>query len=264
VTETGSTTTREGIQRLAPWHFNIEVEPGLWTKDCNRQEYESHDHNSVGLINPAEMTPLLKTILPGGIEGKTFLDVGCNGGGYCFVAHDLGARRAFGFDARDHWINQAKFIRSVRYSDADSIQFQVADIKTFQRDDERFDVTLFKGVFYHLPDPISVLCDICNMTERAVVVDTAARSDIPESAIIPVNESKTHVMSGIDGLAWVPGGPAAVKAILEWAGFPHMRVVWWKHGTPETGNRSRFRVFATREESDQVGYAGPEYERIPQ
>lgn len=259
---TEGTTTREELERLAPWHFNIEVEPGLWTKDCNKPDYESSDHNSVGLIDPSEMTRLLQTILPGGIADKTFLDVGCNGGGYCFLAHEMGARRTHGFDVREHWINQANYVKSVRYPDADHIEFQVADAKTFRRE-SRFDVTLFKGIFYHLPDPISVLRDVCDMTERAVIVDTVGRSDIPESAMIPWNESTTHVMSGVDGLAWFPGGPAAVKVILEWAGFPHMRVVHWKHGTPETRNRGRFRVFATRDERDQADYSGPEYKPAP-
>src|SRR5262245_36679216 len=99
------------LRDLAPWHFAIEVMPGIKTVDYNKDSYGDIDLDKVGVINPYEMSPLLQDILPdGGIAGRTFLDVGCNGGGYCFVAHELGAQACYGFDVREHWIRQAEFI----------------------------------------------------------------------------------------------------------------------------------------------------------
>ena len=81
---------------------------------------------------------------------------------------------------------------------------------------QQYDVVLFKGVFYHLPDPIDTLAKLCDLTGRAIIIDSASRSDIPGDCMVPWWESTTHVMSGVDGLAWFPGGPEVIGAILKW------------------------------------------------
>jgi SAM-dependent methyltransferase len=241
------------LAQLAPWHFNVEVRPGVWTEAFNRKEYEDADHQGVGLIDPREIQALFESILPGGLRGRSFLDVGCNGGGYCFLAHDLGASSCHGFDVRQHWIDQCEFLKSLLHPDVASLHFEVADVKKFQHP-HQYDVTLFKGVFYHLPDPITTLNQLCALTSRAIIVDTVCRGDIPEDTLVPWQESTTHVMSGVDGLAWFPGGPKALHAILKWSGFPHMRTVRWKKGAKEERFRGRMRVIAARDEQDLAAY----------
>src|SRR5687768_9583552 len=95
------------LRELGPWHFNMEILPNVWTGAYNKDSYGNVDLDKVGLIDPYEMKSLLQVILPdGGIAGRTLLDVGCNAGGYCFVAHELGAKACYGFDVREHWIRQ--------------------------------------------------------------------------------------------------------------------------------------------------------------
>jgi len=48
---------------------------------------------------------------------------------------------------------------------------------------ERFDVTVFKGIFYHLPDPIGVLGRLCDLTNETILVDTASSDLIPEACL---------------------------------------------------------------------------------
>jgi SAM-dependent methyltransferase len=240
----------EQARALAPWHFDIEIFPGVRTKQLNQSTYENKDLAHVAMVHPVE----LKTMLTlAGIKGRTFLDVGCNGGGYCFLAHELGATACFGFDIREHWIKQAEFIKAVKYGAAESIQFAVADAKTFAPS-ARYDVTLFKGIFYHLPDPITTLRSICDLTERVMVVDTATKSNIHGTCLVPWRESVTHVMSGVDGLAWLPGGPEVVNAILAWAGFPYTRVPYHKKGGEAERFRGRLRLVAARHEGDLAAY----------
>jgi len=240
----------QNLRNLGPWHFNIEVMPGIRTAAYNKESYGHVDLDKVGIIDPDEMRDLLRVILPdGGVSGKTFLDVGCNAGGYCFVAHELGARACYGFDVRDHWIRQAEFIKSIKYPGATTLQFTKADVKQFAHQ-QQYDVVLFKGVFYHLPDPISTLGKLCDLTGRAIIVDSASRSDIPGECMVPWWESTTHVMSGVDGLAWFPGGPEVIGSILKWRGFEHMRVIHHRKGGKEERFRGRFRVIAARRQSD--------------
>ena len=242
------------LRELGPWHFDMDVLPGIRTKQYNQENYGNVDLDKVGVIDPYEMKGLLQTILPdGGIAGKTLLDVGCNAGGYCFVAHELGAKACYGFDVREHWIRQAEFIKSIKYPASKNLQFKLADVKQFVHD-QQYDVVLFKGVFYHVPDPITTLAKLCELTTRAIIVDSASRSDIPGECMVPWWESKTHVMSGIDGLAWFPGGPEVIQPILAWSGFPHMRVVQHRKGGPAERFRGRFRVIAARHENDLSAY----------
>ena len=196
------------------------------------------------------MRPLLQNILPsGGVSGKSFLDVGCNGGGYCFIAHELGAKDCYGFDVRDHWIRQANFVKSVKYPAADNIHFSVADVQKITLD-RKFDVTLFKGVIYHLPDPLHMLIKLCGLTTRTIIIDTVSRNDIPLNCIVPDVEHKTKVMSGVDGLCWYPGGPEALQPLLGWCGFEHVRIVYRSVGAKSGVHRGRFRIIAMRDARD--------------
>src|SRR5262245_32020920 len=109
------------LRAMAPWHFNIEVEPGVWTRDANPLS------TRIPRINPAELRPLLERIYPSGLKKKTFLDCACNSGGYSFVASDLGAR-CFGFDVRAHWIDQARFVADHLGKGEDAVRFEVCDL----------------------------------------------------------------------------------------------------------------------------------------
>lgn len=231
------------MNALAPWHFDIEVLPGLRTTQANTKDYADEDSKRVTIIDPEELKPLLQKVFPGGLGGRSFLDVGCNGGGYCFLARRLGADRAVGFDPREHWIKQALFLK--RLIGDDAVHFLAARLEDLEA--ERFDVTLFKGVFYHLPDPIHALSEICDRTGDLIIMDTATDSTVKESCLVANWESQTHVMSGVDGLAWIPGGPAAVRSIFKWKGFGAVRTVFrrsqWPGGRAHWG---RMRLIAAR------------------
>lgn len=236
------------LAEMAPWHFEIEIAPGVWTHSFNKDSYTEDHKHKVRTVDPAEFRKLFQRYYPQGLKGKTFLDIGCNAGGYCFLAHEMGAEHAYGFDVRDHWIDQANLVRQVKYPNATNIKLEVADLKQF-KEGQQFDITLFKGVFYHLPDPIHDLLNICRVTREMLVLDTATADDIPENCMRPIQESAVRVMSGVDGLAWLPGGPAAVAPVLAYAGFPHMRTLRWVHGKDRGRDRGRMRVVAFRDKA---------------
>ena len=242
------------IRNLAPWHFAMEVQPGIRTVDFNREEYGDKNLEKISTIDPYEMEGLMKVILPdGGVAGRSFLDVGCNGGGYCFVARELGAKPVHGFDVREHWINQANFIKSVRCPDDENLTFTMADAQTYTHP-RSYDVTLFKGVFYHLADPIHMLINLLALTDRVMIFDSILRNDIPGNVLLPATESPAPLMSGVDSLIWLPGGPAAVIPIFRHCSFPHTRVVSLKKGPPSGKRRGRFRLIAARQEADLAAY----------
>ena len=67
---------------------------------------------------------------------------------------------------------------------------------------ERFDVTLMNGILYHLPNPIRGLEIAAEMTRELMLVNTAARTDLPEGMLVAAHEGVRQMMSGVHGLGW--------------------------------------------------------------
>lgn len=238
------------LRELAPWHLDVEVAHGVRTRDA-----AVLDEAATGKVHLVDGRPgfqnLLKMIYPDGLEGRSLLDVACNCGGYCFWAKEIGAGRCFGFDVREHWIRQARFLAQHRERPADDIYFQVLDLYDLATgENERFDISIFKGIFYHLPDPMNALKIVADRTRELMLVNTATRSGHPDGYLAVGDEPKEALMSGIYGLSWYPTGPEVLGRILEWVGFPEFRVVYWLEQTELRGGGGplgRIELVAARE-----------------
>src|SRR6516162_5622959 len=239
-------TILQRVKELAPWHFNIELDYGIRTGDCSEPDAADANKRNVATIKPEEMRSFFDKYYHQGLAGKDVLDVACNAGGYCFLAHELGARNVTGFDIREHWLDQAAFIKSVKYPDVKTVTFQSNSAQQFfDNGIKLYDIVIFKGIFYHLADPIHVLTQFCDATREKILVDSDSYDELPVQGPAPTSESRTHVMSGIEGLAWLPGGPKAVDEILRYKGFRSVDVAYWRR--PEGKNaRGRFRVIGSR------------------
>jgi 2-polyprenyl-3-methyl-5-hydroxy-6-metoxy-1,4-benzoquinol methylase len=236
----------EQAKALGPWHFNIEVLPGLWTADCNEEGETDPDKRGVAVIDPLEIKPLFARYYPNGLHGKDLLDVACNAGGYCFLAHELGARSVKGIEIRDHWLEQARFVKSLKYPRVGTISFSRRDVGVFlEKTRKHYDVVLFRGMLYHLPDPIHALMGYCDLARETIVVDSACSYEVPEHGFASMIESPTHVISGVNGLAWMPGGPRAVQQILRYKGFKRVDIQLWC-AVPELAGQGRMRVVGSR------------------
>ena len=105
---------REEIIRLGPWHHDVQVTPEISTS-VFLEAPEGTYSSSPSFINPLDLLAnTMHKVYPEGLERRTFLDCACNAGGYCFAAKELGASDCFGFDARKHWIDQARFLAENR------------------------------------------------------------------------------------------------------------------------------------------------------
>lgn len=114
---------------------------------------------------------------------------------------------------------------------------------------EPFDVTLFSGIFYHLPDPITGLKVAADLTREVLILDTSVRMGQPDGMLAVGYEGTTQVMTGVHGLNWVPTGPKVLERILGWMGFTETRLVRWN--ASHRANRSdvgRLRMIAARKE----------------
>jgi tRNA (mo5U34)-methyltransferase len=244
------------IIRLGPWHLDVQVTPEISTRvflDAPEGTYPSSgplDPASVSFISPRERWQrLMKLIYPEGLGDRSLLDCACNCGGYSFWAKELDAVRCFGFDVREHWIQQARFLAKHRPWPSEGVEFHVLNLYDLpQLSLQPFDITLFKGIFYHLPDPITGMKIACDLTKDVIILDTAIRTDLPDGMLAVAAESPDIVMSGVYGLNWFPTGPAVLVRTLRWLGFTEARVVEWVK-EPEQGPRpvGRVQIVAARE-----------------
>ncbi|HEY0141778.1 MAG TPA: methyltransferase domain-containing protein [Thermoanaerobaculia bacterium] len=235
---------RSEIIRLGPWHHDIEVAPGVWTGEVSASATYPEELGKPTIF-PVNVgwTRLIEELFPEGMAGRSMLDCACNGGGYLFAATALGAGRCFGFDVREHWIEQARFVQ--KHVPSDNIEFAVCDLADLPgRGMAPFDVTLFSGLFYHLPDPVAGLRIAADLTKELLVLNTAMSNDRRGHALKLSLESEQEVMSGVHRLAWMPTSEHVLREILKWCGFPHARLYFdWTgiHGR-------RMQLLAARDE----------------
>jgi SAM-dependent methyltransferase len=230
------------IVALGPWHLDVQIRNGLSTRAFLDAPKVAHqDQGYVSFISPRDgFRRQLLRLFPRGLEGRSFLDCACNCGGYSFWAKELGAGRCFGFDVREHWIRQARFLLAHREGPKEDVRFEACDLTDLSKLGlEPFDVTLFKGILYHLPDPVWGLKAAADLTKEVIIVNTAIRNGFPDGMLSMDDESPAPIMHGVHGLNWYPTGPKVVERILRWLGFASVRCVSLTSdggaGTPDIG-----------------------------
>src|SRR3954470_23602341 len=95
---------REAIAALGPWAIDVPVTGAVSTGQCPPRSHDPASPPPI-LVSPRKTWQRqISAIYPDGLGGRSLLDCGCNCGGYCFFAKELGAGRVYGFDARERWI----------------------------------------------------------------------------------------------------------------------------------------------------------------
>ena len=226
------TTTEELLARgraLVPWFLDVQVTPEVSTRDFTDVPYPE-SFGRVMLTDPHDrFTSTLRKLYPDGLAGRSVLDCACNCGGFLFWAREAGAGRCHGVDVRDHWIEQANFLLANRTAPSEDISFEVRDVYDLPDAGlEPFDVVLYIGIFYHLPDPIAGLKVAADMARELLIVNTSTAIGIPDGQLAVSAESRTRAITGVYGLRWFPSGPEVLTRILAWLGFSEVRVNWWR------------------------------------
>lgn len=236
------------IRQMRPWHHNIQLTEDLQVRDAfSEEERQKENNDNVAIHNTRRsFQTKLGLMYPDGMQGKRFLDCACNAGGYCFWASELGAK-AYGFDVRDHWINQASFSKQHRSAwQKDNVHFEVRDLMTLpEMNLEPADLTLFKGIFYHLADPVLGLKIAADLTREVIWVNTNRCFIDNTESLYCTFEAPEHPMSGVHALSWIPSGPSVIGKMLYWLGFTDIWHVFSKRydHRPQIG---RMEVIASR------------------
>jgi tRNA (mo5U34)-methyltransferase len=211
---------RARAAELGPWFHNIQLK-GVWTAP----NHFLGDYPGVKWRHYADA-------IPHDLQGKTVLDIGCNGGFFSMEMKRRGADRVLGIDFDEGYLAQARFAADVEGLDIEFRQLSVYDIAALR---ERFDIVFFIGVFYHLRHPLLALDLIHEHATRDLLVFQSLQRGSPEVAKIaadyPFSETAPfdepgypkmyfieHRYSGDPTNWWVPNR-ACTEAMLRSAGF---------------------------------------------
>lgn len=108
-----------------------------------------------GLKTPGKVPTHLRAPLFDEIDlkGKSFLDVGCNSGQYCFTAKDRGAKEVLGIDVDAKRIAQARVLAENEHYDVTFEERNIFDAPL----NRRFDVVICIAVLTEIQDTFSAI-----------------------------------------------------------------------------------------------------------
>src|SRR5947209_11910462 len=138
--------TRDQIERrvkeLGDWFHNLDLQGVRTAPDHFLGDY------------PAIKWRNFAGAIPADLRGKSVLDIGCNAGFYSIEMKRRGAHRVVAIDYDEVYLAQARFAAEVCEAEVEFRQLSVYDVAALN---EKFDLVLFLGVFYHLRHPLLAL-----------------------------------------------------------------------------------------------------------
>lgn len=240
------------IKELSPWHMGIQINDELNTGMVIAENgeivvREDDKNDGISLLQLRNgFLRQIDAVYPDGVSDKTFLDCACNAGGYGFWLRERGLKHGVGFDVREHWIKQALFVQKHRTSGpTDQLDFQVADLYDLPKLNlEPADITMFKGIFYHLPDPITGMKLAADLTKEHFILNTSIVWGEEDGYMKYGIESRELLMSGVHGLRWFPTGPKVLAQTLKWMGFEQTKLLFCIQ--IDKANEGRVEIHASR------------------
>jgi tRNA (mo5U34)-methyltransferase len=197
-----------------------------------------------GVVTPGEdesADKLARIHMPERLDGWSVLDIGAWDGFFSFEAERRGAARVVAVDPAC-WREPAwgpkgwgtrqpfDFARSTLGSSVQDLDIDLADISPESVGE--FDLVLFLGLFYHLPDPWLILRRAASVCRRLMIVETHADlQDLwrPAMAFYPGE------VEGDPSNWWGPNAPL-LEAMLSHEGFG--RVEMFADGRARRGARA--------------------------
>ena len=211
-------------ENLGKWHHDIQITDTLRTSDL------SEPYDGKNFTNKKYVLDFLKTVFNNELKNKTVLDVACNAGGHLFELQSSGIKSGFGFDVRPIWIAQANWLKkNISLYKTNNLKFETGGFDVLNSLEQKFDIALFNGIFYHLANPVANLYQVCNLTNDLIMVNTAYTPEMENSKsclVLKFEPSTIEAgLSGIEAISWLPNS-SVITDILKFFGFKYFKVLF--------------------------------------
>lgn len=174
------------IRELDPW-FHTFIIDGVNTKPNVSHPWVS--------IYPENLWQMIKPLIPFNLKDKKVLDIGCNAGYFSFEMAKLGAK-VTGVDLQQ----QIKFDSSIKHRPLEQALYLENNVfklgvnfvnqDFLDVEDSDFDLILFCGVYYHMPEHKKAFPKIRSLMKNGGVV-------ITESAVGDVSTIYTGIAGDV-------------------------------------------------------------------
>ncbi len=192
---------KKRVEAFKPWHHIMEIAPGVMTP---------------GKYNPTRLFSFLE--LPQDMRGIRALDVGACDGFYTLEMHRRGAE-VVALDYRERTVSGFSIMEAACGHTFQHINANVYDLANLGLGE--FDVVLFLGVLYHLPDPVRALHLIRQVCRRDFFLETYVE-DFGDRAAARYYTGKN--LAG-DITNFFAPNPLCVQAWMQDAGFEVTRTI---------------------------------------
>lgn len=160
--------------------------------------------------------------IPDNLTGKAFLDIGAWDGAFSFVAEERGASRIVAVNEKP----KPGLELAIRARDS-RVESAIADLNSLTPEQlgGSFDVVLFSGVLYHLPNPIAGLERVLALTQPGGLTICETATDLnhlkePAAALVADARSTDNY----DRNWWRPNWRGVVS-LFEQVGFEQVQVM---------------------------------------
>jgi tRNA (mo5U34)-methyltransferase len=216
-----SSPLEKEIAELGSWFHNLHMPDGTQTAP-------HHPLGDFPLFKWKQIAPFI----PEDISGWKVLDIGCNAGFYSFELAKRGAD-VLGLDLDEHYLKQARWAAR-KFNLQDKVEFRNMQIYDLINHNQKFELVLFMGVFYHLRYPLLALDIVAQKFTKLMIFQTMTMPgdeviQTPEN--INIEERDLLKQEGWPKMAfieneiagdktnwWAPND-AAVQALLRSAGL---------------------------------------------
>ncbi len=154
-----------------PWMYEMDLGDGITTPLL------SEELRSIHTTRELIVTELLDRQYPGGLHGRTCLDVGCNEGFFSHLLYHRGARVS-GLDIRAENIRRARLVQQIKGLDPARLDFTTADFFDVPPPAGGFEVTLALGLLYHLENPMGAVRKLQALTRGVCIVESQVTRQI--------------------------------------------------------------------------------------
>ena len=197
-----------------------------------RAERWFHHINLNGTVTPGTSNKAAQdwttAHLPNRFDGLSVLDVGAWDGFFSFLAEERGAARVLAVDkmlnpeAHRRGTNAFELAKRIRGS---RVEYRIAAVENLSDLEERFDIVLFLGVYYHMKDPLAGFQVIHTLVKPGGRVYT-------EGLVVPGSRPLLSFFGPNEIEPWTYWAPtvSGLIALCRLAGFSDTQLVARKRG----------------------------------
>ena len=160
----------DGIRRVGPWFHNIELAPGIRTREVS----PTPQWRPVNF--PYERWEVFRDVIPADLSGRRVLDIGSAEGFFAFELARRGAH-VVAVDAAPNMIKRLKFAADVLHL-SDKIEARIGTAEMLDTS-ERYDAVLCLALLYHLQSPFTFLQKLSELSDTIYLESAIDRGDQP-------------------------------------------------------------------------------------